>query len=1309
MTSFLALTIATGLVLLLAHPFASQAGGQPPPPTEHWAAVADISWWNTTDTEFTLTTPEQLAGLAQLVNTATAVNGQNMTGQTINLGSGIDLRARIWTPIGTDRSATNHRQFRGHFNGNHHEIILSTTVQANSTAANLAVASLFGAMNNAVIENFSTHGNVNSVIWPSSATGWNLFSSAIGETINTTVRNVVNKANLTMASVSTSVLVGGVHTGGALGTTTLINVANYGNITYTRMGGAGVRANLGGITGRSSTANTGMNIINSYNRGNITLNGVSSVYSTVAGIYSAWGAATGTVVLNIQNAYNFGLLVNTTSISVHEILGDSSAGARTANLVNTFGRTNNFIGLTTGTRNISHSAVIADNGLISGLVTSLPASAPANRHTVGDSLLDAMNIGRNNLPVAHRPNAERWTPNLAPYAHLPTFGVTGNVEFNFDSTLFDLEFTSPSRFRQNFTVGSHAVNGIWAGAFDNMPSGLALETTGSGVLDEIDFIGWATSQTNANNGTVAFGTGTDINVLASHVMQNPLRLFAVYQFNPRRTLTVVQADGILATGANFQRVFYRPNQFITAGTTNQLPLAFGRLDPTGVEVPNATHIGWATSLQNSRNGIIEWPIATNFATQPNLFVNTTIYAVWQRNTDARVEFRRSHFHPEMSEGNFPSIDFVNDTRFDLEYIEFDTAQTHPPINLAQFNPGHITHTGTPGFAFVGWATTPNGAPVHSSTATVTFNGSTALYAIWEPIRLTVFFSSVYNTGITSLIFDLETVGATVDLTAISPPGYDNAPNNIAIGNFQTNGETFEFLGFANTLANAQNGNANIGLPTNFTVTRSMTLHATWNALGMGVALPPIEGENPQDLPPNPSLDALSQPTNITFNESTGVLSWEWTQGAHGAAHGFRVYINGTPHTFVPGTLTRSANVGDLISDTGTYQIRVRTIGNNVTNTHSDVSTMYVEIAPATTQLLAPTNVVVGNNGVVTWNNPNLISNGYRVYIFDNTGAQVGTNHTSSTTSFDLETLTLAEGKYTVRIIAVGGGLFTDSPQSAATNFWVDQQGNIHYQDPDQTGPIQLNVPQNVRVVHDNGQYVLKWDAVTNSHYYRIYINGNAWYTTTNISQIAVILYNFPHGDFAIQIRALAPTGNQFLNSEQSTTLTIRVQYDYDGYDEIIIVCSSDPSITTPPPPGMTPPNTTMPYPPTLETDSPTFIDWLRNNWWWLLICLVVLILAIAFAIAIARRRGRDTLLISSRSGTPVDVNCTLKADAEAAIAEARKKLQSAIEIVVQHDAQPQNAALEQTARATVMSADQALDRTVSAVAKYKNSKTGGGK
>ena len=55
--------------------------------TTRWDRAVDLSWYNGTDTEFTITTARQLVGVAALVNS----NTTDLTGKTIRLGVDISL------------------------------------------------------------------------------------------------------------------------------------------------------------------------------------------------------------------------------------------------------------------------------------------------------------------------------------------------------------------------------------------------------------------------------------------------------------------------------------------------------------------------------------------------------------------------------------------------------------------------------------------------------------------------------------------------------------------------------------------------------------------------------------------------------------------------------------------------------------------------------------------------------------------------------------------------------------------------------------------------------------------------------------------------------------------------------------------------------------------------------------------------------------------------------------------------------------------------------------------------------------------
>jgi len=103
-----------------------------------WNGKADTKWYKDSESEFTITTAEQLAGLAKLVN-----KGNDFTGKTVKLGANIMLNDTAnwrnwekkkpknkWKPIGLYESGhwgnighlslgySNRNYFSGTFDGN---------------------------------------------------------------------------------------------------------------------------------------------------------------------------------------------------------------------------------------------------------------------------------------------------------------------------------------------------------------------------------------------------------------------------------------------------------------------------------------------------------------------------------------------------------------------------------------------------------------------------------------------------------------------------------------------------------------------------------------------------------------------------------------------------------------------------------------------------------------------------------------------------------------------------------------------------------------------------------------------------------------------------------------------------------------------------------------------------------------------------------------------------------------------------------------------------------------------------------------
>ena len=127
MTSLL-LVLAMCFAMLPTAAFAAENTQEPTEPqepqetqdAETWGDKADTSWYvHETESEYHITTAEQLAGLAKLVNDKTA--SVSFEGKTIYLDNDLDLSGCQWTPIGNGSNFD--RYFAGTFDGQYHKIM----------------------------------------------------------------------------------------------------------------------------------------------------------------------------------------------------------------------------------------------------------------------------------------------------------------------------------------------------------------------------------------------------------------------------------------------------------------------------------------------------------------------------------------------------------------------------------------------------------------------------------------------------------------------------------------------------------------------------------------------------------------------------------------------------------------------------------------------------------------------------------------------------------------------------------------------------------------------------------------------------------------------------------------------------------------------------------------------------------------------------------------------------------------------------------------------------------------------------------
>jgi formylglycine-generating enzyme required for sulfatase activity len=166
---------------------------------------------------------------------------------------------------------------------------------------------------------------------------------------------------------------------------------------------------------------------------------------------------------------------------------------------------------------------------------------------------------------------------------------------------------------------------------------------------------------------------------------------------------------------------------------------------------------------------------------------------------------------------------------------------------------------------------------------------------------------------------------------------------------------------------------------------------------------------------NKSLAPLNTPANLEINGTN--LTWGEVIGAIS----YLVDIDGAEHTAATNTYSLAS-----LTEAGTYTIKVKAIGDNVTNRNSEWSgtkQYTVTTQGAGQQLAAPSNLKI-DDAVLTWN---AVSNasGYSVQVDDTEPVNNG-----NSTSYSLESLDY--GTYSIKVKAIGNGTtYTDSEWSQA--------------------------------------------------------------------------------------------------------------------------------------------------------------------------------------------------------------------------------------------------------------------------------------
>ena len=209
-----------------------------------WDGTADDSWHtDESQDEYEISTAEQLAGLAQLVN-----GGTTFEDKTIRLTANLDLSGYEWTPIGTgsrsDDTITGY-SFQGTFEGDNHTIS-GLTINADSGEG-------FG-----LFKFISTDTTIENLILSEvSITAYDSTGALVGAMDGGTISNV----KVTDGKVTGNKGVGGI-VGRVLMSGTIEYCTNAAEVTANGY-------NAGGIAGAAYYANNGMTFTNCENTGSI--------------------------------------------------------------------------------------------------------------------------------------------------------------------------------------------------------------------------------------------------------------------------------------------------------------------------------------------------------------------------------------------------------------------------------------------------------------------------------------------------------------------------------------------------------------------------------------------------------------------------------------------------------------------------------------------------------------------------------------------------------------------------------------------------------------------------------------------------------------------------------------------------------------------------------------------------------------------------------------------------------------------------------------------------------------------------------
>ncbi|MDL2238924.1 cadherin-like beta sandwich domain-containing protein, partial [Bacteroidales bacterium OttesenSCG-928-L14] len=235
----------------------------------NWIDYPDFSWYIAGE-PYVIATPNELAGLAAIVNnygdlTSEGIQTETFENKTITLVDDINLSGKLWSPIGSN--ITN--SFQGVFSGDLHTISNMEVDFVDFSVFSGYIAGLFGYINNenAKVENLNVEGEINVSSTHSCVGG------IAGNNFDGTIQNCTFTGDVNATAISNNA-----YSGGLVGYNQghIKNCKHTGNVSASYTGSATYYYTLtGGIAG----ANRAHTITNSSHIGNVSAYSTAKAYS----------------------------------------------------------------------------------------------------------------------------------------------------------------------------------------------------------------------------------------------------------------------------------------------------------------------------------------------------------------------------------------------------------------------------------------------------------------------------------------------------------------------------------------------------------------------------------------------------------------------------------------------------------------------------------------------------------------------------------------------------------------------------------------------------------------------------------------------------------------------------------------------------------------------------------------------------------------------------------------------------------------------------------------------------------------------